>query len=98
MGRTRPGLRLAGAFISRGKPTRRPSRPETLAAPSPSPTAASRRRRPAAYPPEPRVARGSPHLEIRAVFKKIRSSFFFFVGFFRGYFLIAISDPIFVLV
>ena len=33
MGRTRPGLRLAGAFISRGKPARRPSRPETLAAP-----------------------------------------------------------------
>ena len=33
IGRTRPGLRLAGAFISRGKPARRPSRPETLAAP-----------------------------------------------------------------
>ena len=62
MGRTRPGLRLAGAFISRGKPARRPSRPETLAAPSPSPAAA------AADPPEPRVARGSPHLEIRAFF------------------------------
>ena len=86
MGRTRPGLRLAGAFISRGKPARRPSHPKILAAPSPSPAAA-------ADPPEPRVARGSPHLE-----KKFRSSFFFFVGFFRGYFLIAISDPIFVLV
>ena len=59
MRRTRPGHRLAGAFISRGKPARRPSRPETLAAPP--------LRCAAADQPEPRVARGSPHLEFRAV-------------------------------
>ena len=87
MGRTRPGLRLAGAFISRGKPARRPSRPETLAAPSPSPAAASRRRRPDADPLEPLPPPPTippPKIRCASFFvpkkekKNWRSSFFFF--------------------
>ena len=56
-----------------------------------------------AQPPPPPIRRSSAPPEVRrldfhAVKRRFRSSSFFFVGFFRGYFLIAISDPIFVLV
>ena len=90
--RTPPGRGLykPGQASPKAQPPRNPSR----AQPQP------RRRQPP--PPPIRRSRASPevHRTSKSVpfKKKIRSSFFFFIGFFRGYFLIAISDLIFVLV
>ena len=104
MGRSRPGL--PGRGLYKVLPwTRESPAAETLTLGQPQPQtlapAASRRRR---QPPSPRrrsagAARRPRFAASKSMpFKKIRSSFFFFVGFFLVYFLMAISDPIFVLV
>ena len=112
MGRTWPGLPGRGLYkaLPRGPRAQppQPPNPSALAA-APPPAVAASRRRPAAsrrrQPPSPRRrsagAARRPRfaaLEIRAVLKKNLFVVFFFRQIFRGYFLIAISDPIFVLV
>ena len=79
---------LAGAFIrcARGPSQASPPR-------RPNPSRRRRRHRRSCAPTEVRR-----RLVFRAVKKNSVRRFFFFVGFFRGYFLISISDPIFVLV
>ena len=85
--RTPPGRGLykPGQASPKAQPPRNPSR----AQPQPR-----RRRRSAGAARRPRFA--APRNPCRLKKNSVRR--FSFVGFFRGYFLIAISDPIFVLV
>ena len=96
MGRTRPGHRRPGPLYSaRAGPREREARSQltlTLAKPPPPP--------PAAAAAGACAFRGSPppRFTCSFFFKKILFVVFLFRRIFRGYFLIAISDPIFVLV
>ena len=87
------GQDTAGRGLYKAPPQR-----ESPAAQPRNPNPSRRRHRLAADSPEQRAARGSPPPRFPCRFNFFCSSFFFFVGIFRGYFLIAISDPIFVLV
>ena len=93
MGRTRAGLRPGAPLNSEAPsaPAHNRARARNPSPPPPPPDPPPTRR--SCTPPEVRR-----RLVFRAVLKKIMFVVFLFRRVFRGYFLIAISDPIFVLV